>query len=187
MLRTLHKMAAGSFGTFVDPTTYNPGGTAGTIAGLAIDLTTGALLVSMRSLSPATDGIRAHTPEPTMDTFVGPITTTSTTFVNSEHIDCSDYDRIAVHPNKTTGSGAGNAEYRLQWSLDATNWFDGIIMVPSTGAMVVVPDVVVTTAVAAGYQPAAVIIQQKLARYCRVSQQSLTAATHTVEYHYQLL
>lgn len=178
----LFKIASSVNRTFIDPVTgaVVPGATTATY-----DATTGAMLVSMRSISPATDGIRAHTPEPTPDTFVGPITSTSTTFVNSEPIDCADYDRIAVFPNKTSGSVAGDALYKLQWSLDGTtNWFEDQI---HAGTTATAQNQTITTAVAAGYATTQSYVRQKQARWCRVSQQSKTAATHVVDYHYSLL
>lgn len=170
----------------VDASSYAPGIPSDVMFRQSGDYGTGAALVVDRAKTPAIDGIRAHTPEPTADTSVT-VTSTSTTFVNSNVIDCSDYDRIVILPNKTTGNLAGDALYKLQWSIDQTNWFDGIIILSATLVMTAVPGVTITTAVAAGYQGATVLSYQKLARYCRVSQQSKTAATHTVEYHVSLL
>src|SRR5882672_10584267 len=94
-----------SFPIAADGTTYAPTAPEGSRLHPAIDVGSGGQLVSDRAKTPAVDGIRAHTPEPTLDTSVT-VTSTSTTFVNSNVIDCADYDRIVILPNKTTGSVA---------------------------------------------------------------------------------
>lgn len=172
----------------VDPSTFTRSGIGSEHPVIvSADTTSGALLTLNRAATPAIDGVEAYAPEPTADTYVGPVTSTSTAYVASDAIDTAGYRFIVVFPNKTTGSVAGDAAYRIQWSLDNSNWFEGIIMIPTTGVMVICPDVTITTATAAGYKAASVITQSTLARYARISQQSKTAATHTVEYHYQLL
>lgn len=168
----------------IDPATFTTGYSAECTGNQSGDLATAAALVSDRAKTPAVDGVRSYTPEPTADAFVGPVTSTSTTYVNSTSIDMADYDRINVFPNKTTGAVAGDSQYKLQWSHDATNWTDDVTQAAAVTTAVLITT---TTNVAAGYTAAQSYNRQKQARYCRIAQQSKTAATHTFEYHYTLL
>lgn len=168
----------------------------GSLIPMSLDRTTGAQMVLDRAKTPQTDGVRAHTPEPAAMSFVT-VSSTSTTYVASVSLDCSDYDRLLFWPNVTT-TGATTCTWKIQFSPDNTNWFDDPYE-SSFGAAASnerIPTVDTVTpqfnGAVSGFAPLNAALSgprcvQKKARYARVAQKSGGAVTVATSYYYQLL
>lgn len=122
------------------------------------------------------------------------VVSNSTTYVTGDEIDLVSYSGITLYPN-VVSSGATTGYFKIQWSADATNWFDETINEPGTAGVPAVNEQLITqsTAVwsfdasATGLKTRSAVTLTKRARYIRVVQKSADATSITVNYPYQLL
>ena len=180
-----------SNGRGVDPATVNYLN-SGNVP-VSLDRTTGATLTIDRAKTPLVDGIAAFAPAPTAATYVS-ATSTSTTYVFTSSIDCADYTSLTAWPNVTT-SAATTCTWKVQWSMDGTNWFDdpfdSSYGAAASNERIPTVDTITPTfsGAATGFVTALPNARTftKKARYGRIGQKSAAAATVATNYYYSLL
>lgn len=122
------------------------------------------------------------------------IVSNSTTYVTGDEIDLISYSGISLYPNVIV-TGATTAYFKIQWSADATSWFDetvneaGTVGTPAAGEQLITQNSSVWSfdPSTSGVKPLAGVTLTKRARYIRVVQKCAGAISITVQYPYQLL
>lgn len=176
-------------GKAVDVTSYAPAYTDGDAAQAVFDKISGALLVQQGVLSLGNDVVQAGAIYD-VNVATSAITSTSTAFVNGTGIDMRGYNKISIFPNVTAAAGT-NAFYRVQWSMDNTNWFDETLeadAAPGSGetAVTFATKIFSFASAATGFKSTSAVNLSKKGRYCRISQRSDASVTVTTSYNYQL-
>lgn len=173
-----------------DLQTYSPNTIDGYVAPVPADRATGALAVTDRAKSPATDGLVAYVPDGTTVAYLD-VRSTSLTYVYSEPIDLDNYEWFSYVP-WVTEIGGTIARQRLQWSFDATNWFydtDDTFGTVASGEIPLNQNIKYkdVPSAATGLKDTCARTERRRGRYVRIAQRSDGAVNVTTRNYVQLL
>jgi hypothetical protein len=195
-------MNALTCGARVDPNSYSPTVTPLLDAApLQVDIASGGQLVVDRVKDASTDSIRSVPQQSSDETYetVSNVNGDGTGYKFTAAVSMEDFSSVTVVPNVTAAATVAVTVYwKLQWSIDGTNWIDdGVEVYGATGTpaaterLAAAQDTNVRSfPVAVAWKTTVGMFGAGLARkgrYFRIGQKMNAACTgtQTTDYHYQ--